>query len=103
MVDALSALQVDIFPQFDLAFGAIEEQPAIAPVRQGVGSVPVEPDIGLGIAADEIDLAEVFEQRMVGIVEIADRGMGDLGAVEPGEMQILVNLVCADIGKDAAV
>ena len=52
VISAGPAGDIDIFPELDIAFGAENEETAIAPGRQTIGREPIDADIaGAAVAA----------------------------------------------------
>ena len=103
VVLAWPAGDIDIFAQFDGAFGADQEQAAVAPGGQLVGREPVDADIAGGTVGGQHHLAEVLQFGRVGIVEIGDLARYHFCLGAAGEEQELLDLMRADVAQDAAV
>ncbi len=103
MVAARLAGRVDIFSQLDIALGAEDGQPPVAPGRQPVRSEPVDPDVAGGVGAAQQRLAEILQLRRARIAAVGHRGRDDLDIERAGEEQELLELVRGDVGQDAAI
>jgi hypothetical protein len=103
MIDAGRAGNIDIFAQFDGAFGADDEQPPVAPGRQAIGREPVNADVAARGFRAQQHLAEILQSRRLRIGAIGDRRRHHLGVVGSGEKQKLLALMRCDVGEDAAI
>ncbi len=103
MVAAVATRDVDVLAQLDVALGAEDHQPAVAPGRQPGRGVPVDPDVALGVVAAEQQVAEVLQTGLVRVGEVPDRAGDHLGRPGAGEPEELVDLVRGDVDQDSAV
>src|SRR3569833_241318 len=94
---------IGIFAHFDITVGAQHEEAPIAPCAQTIGREPVQPHIAEAPVALQGHVAEILEMRMIGMADIGDLRRHDLGFGRAGIEQELVDLVRADIAKDAAI
>ncbi len=74
VVGAVAAADVDVFPQFDISFRAENDKAPVAPVRKGVGRIPIDANVPLSVFVSQQDFAEVLKTRVAGISKIADTG-----------------------------
>ena len=103
MVAAGTARDVDVLPQFDVALGAENRQPSIAPCRQAVGGEPVQPDVTGAAVAAEHHVAEVLELGLVLVRHVAGLRRDDVGLRRARVEEELIDLVRADVDEDPAV
>src|SRR5258708_1004585 len=67
IVALLADGDVGVLAHFDVALGAEDEEPSIAPGAEAVGSEPVEPDVADAAIAAKHHVAEVLEFGMLRI------------------------------------
>jgi hypothetical protein len=79
MVAAGTAGDVDVLPQLDVALGAEDRQPPVAPGREAVGREPVQADVARAAVAAEHHVAEVLELRLVLVGDVGDLRRHDVG------------------------
>ncbi len=103
VVAAGPAGDVDVLAQLDVALGAEDRQPPVAPHAQALRREPVDADVAGAAVAAQQHFAEVFELRRVRVGVVGDVRGHDLGARRAGEVQELVALVRGDVAQDAAV
>ena len=102
VVTARAAGDVDVLAELDVALGAEDDQPSVAPGGQPLRGVPVDADVAVGVVAAQRRLAEVLHGRRLGMGVVGHRAGHHLGGLGAGEPQELVDLVAGDVGEDAA-
>ena len=75
-IGACPAGDIHIFSQFDMASGRQDRQPTVAPVRQGVRRVTVDPDVPVAVFAAWQDLTKILQFRVLRIGEVAAGSLG---------------------------
>src|SRR5260221_2473735 len=103
VVGARLAGDVDIFAGLDIALGAEDDQPAVAPDAEPVRRVPVDADIAGAAIAAQHHLAEILELGLFRIGVVGDMRRYHLGLGRAGVMEELVGLVGGDVDQDAAI
>src|SRR4051794_34792368 len=102
MVAAGTAADVDILSQLDVALGAEDRQPSVAPRRQAVGSEPVQPDVARAAVAAEHHVAEVLELGPVLVRHVAGLRRDDVGLRRARVEEELIDLVRPDVDENPA-
>src|SRR5918992_944502 len=87
---AFAARDVHVFSQLDVALGAEDGEPPVAPGRKAIGRVPVDAKISVPLRAPQEHLSEVLEARVGGVREVADRARDDFRIARASEVQKLV-------------
>jgi hypothetical protein len=94
---------VDIFSQLDISVGAQDKGAAVAPHPQAIGGEPIDPKIvGCTIIGHQGGIAEVFQFRVLFVIEIGHLAVEYPGIFSSGKVQKLLDLVTADITRPIA-
>ena len=103
MIASRASGDVRVFAQLDIAFGAEDEEPAVAPGSEAVGCEPVNTHVTDAAIAAKHHVTEVLEFRMLRMVDIADLRGDGLGRSGARVEEKLIDLVRTDVGENAAV
>ena len=97
MVPARASGDVGVLPQFDVALGAENEKPPIAPCAQPIGSKPVDANVAEAAVAVQHHVAEILELRVVRVIHVRHLRRNHLGRGGSGVVNELVGLVRPDV------
>src|SRR5690606_29584614 len=90
MITTFAAGDVDVFPDLDVSVGAQYGQAAVSPCFQAVGSEPIDPDVAGAAVAAQHNVSEIFELRVLRIMDVSDLRCHDFRFSGSGKEQELV-------------
>ena len=97
----LTAGNIDVFTDFDIAIGAQQGQATVA--RKAIRGEPIAAEVaGSAVVSGQHRIAKIFELWILRVIHVAYLACHDAGVAVAGIEQELLNLVAADIAQDAA-
>ena len=104
VVPILAGSHIDVLAQLDVPLGPDQEEAAVPPGSQPIGSEPIEAEVtgdsGIG---GQAGIAVILQPRILWVMEVGDPARHHRCVRGAAEVEHLLDLVGADVRDDAAV